>query len=68
MDDQTLLDATNAQILALINGGAVKGWSEGGHAVQHMSLAELYDFKVQLENRIAAASSPMCVPIVGRDI
>jgi hypothetical protein len=66
MDDQTLLTAVDAQILALLNGGAVRSWNEGGHAVVHMSLTELYAFKTQLETRIAQASSSMCVPVISR--
>jgi hypothetical protein len=68
VDDQTLLDLVDAQISALLSGGGVQRWSEGGHAVEHMSLTELYKFKQQLETRLAQASLPMCLPIVSRDI
>jgi hypothetical protein len=68
VDDQTLLDLVNQQISALLSGGAVKSWGEGGHQVQHFSLAELMTLKRELETRIVEASTPMCLPIVSRDI
>jgi len=63
MSDQELLDKVDAQIAALLDGGAVKGWREGGHGVEHLSLAELYRFKEQLENRIAQAGGVMLLPV-----
>jgi hypothetical protein len=68
VDDQTLLDLVDTQISALLSGGAVKSWGEGAHQVQHFSLAELMTLKRELEERIAQASVPMCVPIISRDI
>jgi hypothetical protein len=56
MDDQTLLDAVNAQILALTTGGIAE-WQEGSHRVRHCSLRELLDMKRELENAIASAAA-----------
>lgn len=67
MDDQTLLALVDQQISALLTGGAVKSWSEGGHQVTHMSITELYGLKQQLENRIAQSTQSTCIPIVSRD-
>jgi hypothetical protein len=63
MDDQTFLDLVDAQIAALLSGGAVKAWQEGSHKVEHMSITELYLLKQQLENRIAQAGGGMFLPI-----
>lgn len=67
MDDQSLLTLVDTQIAALLSGGAVKSWSEGGHLVTHMSITELYGLKQQLENRIAQSTQSSCIPIVSRD-
>lgn len=63
MTDAELLDLADAQIAALLSGGAVKSWKEGGHEVLHMSLTELFAFKQQLETRIAQASGGMFLPV-----
>lgn len=68
MDDQTLLDLVNAQIAALLSGGAVKSWREGNHLVEHMSIVELYGLRTELENKIAEAAGGMLMPIREVDV
>lgn len=68
VDDATLLTLVDTQIAALLNGGAVKRWKDGGHEVEHMSLLELYKFKEVLENRIYAASCGMFLPVREVDV
>lgn len=68
MTDQELLDLVNAQIAALLNGGAVKAWKEGGHAVEHMSLSELMKTRNQLEQQIAQQSTGILLPVREVDI
>lgn len=70
MTDAELLALVDAQIAALLSGGAVQEWSEGGHQVRHMKLGELMQLKRELENRIAQAASGgmMCMPIREVDV
>ena len=68
MSDSELLDLVDTQIAALLSGGAVKSWEEGGHKVAHMSLLELYRFKQQLETRIAQAGGGMFLPVREIDV
>lgn len=68
MDDQTLLDAVNAQILALLSGGAVEEWREGAHQVRHMPIDKLYTLKQTLENNIAAAGGGCVYRVVEGNI
>lgn len=63
MDDAALLDLVDTQIAALLTGGAVKAWKEGGHSVEHMSLGELYALKRDLEQRIEQTSRGILMPI-----
>lgn len=63
MTDQELLDLVDGQIAALLSGGAVKSWEDGGHKVTHLSLTELYRMKQQLETRIAQAGGGMFLPV-----
>jgi hypothetical protein len=68
MSDQELLDKVDAQIAALLDGGAVKGWRDGSHGVEHLSLTELVRCKQQLENRIAQAGGGMLLPVREVDV
>lgn len=69
MTDAAMLVLVDEAIAALLSGGAVKAWREGGHQVEHMSLTELYALKQQLETRIAqAAGGLLCLPIREVDV
>ena len=64
MTDEDLLTLVDQQIAALLSGGAVQSWRDGqNHAVEHMSLGELRDFKNDLQNQIAQAGGGMLLPI-----
>jgi hypothetical protein len=67
--DAAMLVLVDDAIAAILSGGAVKSWSEGGHSVSHLSLKELYGLKQQLETRIAqAAGGMLCLPIREVDV
>jgi hypothetical protein len=72
--DEALLALVDAAIAALLSGGAVKSWSDGGHArghaVEHMSISDLMNLKRELETRIALAGSGgiLCMPVVEVDV
>lgn len=53
--DQDLLDAVDAQILALVTGGA-QAVSARDRGVTKLSLQQLYDLKRDLETRIQASA------------
>jgi hypothetical protein len=63
MTDQQLLDAVNAQLLALVSGGVAE-WKEGAHQVRHLSVSQLMAMRTDLENRINQASEGICFPVV----
>jgi hypothetical protein len=61
--DEALLVLVDEAIAAILSGGAVKGWREGAHEVEHLSLNELLAFKREIENRLAAAGGGICLPV-----
>jgi hypothetical protein len=68
VSDAELLELVNEAIAALLSGGAVQAWREGGHQISHMKIGELMELKQTLENRIAMADGGMCLPILEVDI
>jgi hypothetical protein len=68
MTDDALLVLVDNAIAALLSGGAVKSWGEGGHNVEHMSLSELMALKTEVENRIFSSSGAMCLPVREVDV
>lgn len=64
MSDPELLEKIDAAIEARLNGAAEE-WQEGQHRFKGASLDSLYRLKEKVEARIAGASGPVFLPIVG---
>jgi len=54
--NQQMLNAVNTAIYNRLNGGVVASYGINGRNLQYVSIPELYKFKRDLENKIAATN------------